>query len=48
VITDPDIPLLPPFPAGESKLSSFEDGLGQEGNSHARDLLRTYAAYERA
>jgi pyruvate dehydrogenase (quinone) len=48
VITDPDIPLLPPFPAGESKLSSFEDGLAQEENSHARDLLRTYAQYERA
>ncbi|RBY81556.1 thiamine pyrophosphate-requiring protein [Blastococcus sp. TF02A-26] len=48
VRTDPDVPLLPPFPAGEQKLSSFRAGLAQEGPSgeHARQLLDTYAEHE--
>ena len=48
VLTDPDIPLLPPFPSGESKLDSFAAGLRQEPTGgHAGDLLRTYADLER-
>jgi pyruvate dehydrogenase (quinone) len=50
VLTDPDVPLLPPFPAGESKLGSFRAGLEQEGPSgeHARRLLDAYAEQEGA
>ncbi|MGY1707485.1 thiamine pyrophosphate-requiring protein [Geodermatophilus sp. SYSU D00697] len=49
VLVDPDVPLLPPFPAGEAKLESFRTGLAQEGPSgeHARQLLDTYAEQER-
>ncbi|MGY1691464.1 thiamine pyrophosphate-requiring protein [Geodermatophilus sp. SYSU D01105] len=49
VLVDPDVPLLPPFPAGEAKLGSFRAGLAQEGPSgeHARQLLDTYADQER-
>jgi pyruvate dehydrogenase (quinone) len=49
VRTDPDVPLLPPFPAGEEKLDSFRAGLDQEGadGEHARRLLDTYAEQER-
>src|SRR5919112_2235961 len=41
-IVDPDVPLLPPFPAGRSKLDSMRAGLAQEGSAgeHARELLR--------
>ncbi|MGY1812664.1 thiamine pyrophosphate-requiring protein [Blastococcus sp. SYSU D00820] len=48
VLTDADVPLLPPFPAGEAKLDSFRRALGQEGDAgrHARDLLDTYADQE--
>jgi pyruvate dehydrogenase (quinone) len=40
-VTDPDVPLLPPFPGGREKLDSFRRGLEQEGASgeHARALL---------
>jgi pyruvate dehydrogenase (quinone) len=49
VLVDPDVPLLPPFPAGEQKLASFRAGLEQEGaaGEHARNLLDTYAEQER-
>jgi pyruvate dehydrogenase (quinone) len=49
VRVDPDVPLLPPFPAGEEKLDSFRAGLDQEGpdGEHARRLLDTYAEQER-
>jgi pyruvate dehydrogenase (quinone) len=49
VLTDPDVPLLPPFPAGESKLDSFRAGIDQEGAAGhgARRLLDTYAEQER-
>jgi pyruvate dehydrogenase (quinone) len=49
VLVDPDVPLLPPFPAGEAKLASFRAGLDQEGaaGAHARALLDTYAEQER-
>src|SRR4051794_41083154 len=49
VRTDPDVPLMPPFPAGEAKLDSFRTGIGQEGpgSEQARRLLDTYAEQER-
>ncbi len=48
VRTDPDVPLLPPFPAGQQKLDSFRAGLEQEGTAgeKARALLDTYAEQE--
>ncbi|KRB78109.1 thiamine pyrophosphate-binding protein [Nocardioides sp. Root190] len=47
-VVDPDVPLLPPFPAGEQKLDDFREGLDAEGESgaHARDLLDEQAAQE--
>jgi len=48
VLVDPDVPLLPPFPAGRAKLDSFRAGLAQEGSAgeKARRLLDTYAGQE--
>lgn len=46
VHTDPDIPLLPPFPAGKSLAESMEQALRAEGNSHALELLREYVRLE--
>jgi len=48
VRTDPDVPLLPPFPAGRAKLDTFRAGLDQEGpaGERARRLLDTYADQE--
>ncbi len=47
-IVDPDVPLLPPFPAGAEKLPSFRRGLEQEGDSgrRARELLDAHARME--
>jgi pyruvate dehydrogenase (quinone) len=47
-VVDPDVPLLPPFPAGAAKLENFRAGLAQEGapGEHARELLDTYAEHE--
>lgn len=48
-VTDPAVPLLPPFPAGEAKLESMRSGLGQEGTETARralELLDRYASHE--
>ena len=47
-VVDPDVPLLPPFPAGAAKLDSFRAGLAQEGpdGEHARAMLDTYARHE--
>ncbi|MDN4174471.1 thiamine pyrophosphate-requiring protein [Nocardioides sp. SOB77] len=46
-VVDPDVPLLPPFPAGEQKLDSFHRALAQEeGGAHARRLLDRQAAQE--
>ncbi|MGY1744291.1 hypothetical protein [Blastococcus sp. SYSU D00695] len=49
VRTDPDVPLLPPFPGGAQELDSFRTALDQEGEAGAgaRALLDTYAAQER-
>ena len=48
VRTDPDVPLLPPFPAGAQKLDAFRAALAQEGRAGegARALLDTYAEQE--
>ena len=47
-VVDPDVPLLPPFPAGRQKLESFRSGLAQEGagGEHARELLDQQARQE--
>ncbi|WP_295658242.1 thiamine pyrophosphate-requiring protein [uncultured Nocardioides sp.] len=47
-VTDRDVPLLPPFPAGRDKLGSFRAGLDQEGEAgvHARELLDEQAGME--
>jgi pyruvate dehydrogenase (quinone) len=49
-VVDANVPLLPPFPAGEQKLEKFRSGLQQEGDDgrHALDLLERQAAQERA
>jgi pyruvate dehydrogenase (quinone) len=46
-IVDPDVPLLPPFPAGREKLDSFRRALDQEDDgAHARALLDEQARQE--
>ncbi|OOB92315.1 thiamine pyrophosphate-requiring protein [Rathayibacter sp. VKM Ac-2630] len=49
VVTDRDVPLLPPFPAGEEKSASMRTALEQEGaaGAHALALLEEYASHER-
>jgi pyruvate dehydrogenase (quinone) len=37
-VVDPEVPLLPPFPAGEAKLEQMRAGLGREGDAGARAL----------
>lgn len=47
-VVDRDVPLLPPFPAGEAKLETFHQGLSQEDDGgHARALLDAEAEQER-
>lgn len=48
VLTDPDIPLLPPFPAGAEKLDGMRTAIVAEGaeGQGAGELLDTYAAQE--
>ena len=46
VLTDPEVPLLPPFPAGREKAESMRKGLAAEDNGRAADLLDTYLAQE--
>jgi pyruvate dehydrogenase (quinone) len=48
VLTDPDVPLLPPFPAGAEKLDGMRSALADEEGSgeHARTLLDAYAEGE--
>jgi pyruvate dehydrogenase (quinone) len=50
VLTDPDVPLLPPFPAGAEKLDDMRSALSGEGESGkgAAELLDTYAGQEGA
>ena len=49
VLTDPDVPLLPPFPAGETKLELMSASLEAEAEhgADALTLLKIYAAQER-
>ncbi|RAM39040.1 thiamine pyrophosphate-requiring protein [Arthrobacter globiformis] len=48
VLTDPDVPLLPPFPAGAEKLDGMRSALAEEGEAGrgAVALLDTYAGQE--
>ena len=48
VLSDPDVPLLPPFPAGRSKGKEMMDALEKEGpdTAHARELLQEYLRQE--
>ncbi|WP_395400868.1 thiamine pyrophosphate-requiring protein [Arthrobacter sp. UC242_113] len=48
VLTDPDVPLLPPFPAGAEKLDGMRSALSEEGDAGkgAAALLDTYAGQE--
>ncbi|WP_458779506.1 thiamine pyrophosphate-requiring protein [Arthrobacter sp. D3-16] len=47
VLTDPEVPLLPPFPGGREKADTMRKALAvEEGGSRALDLLETYAGQE--
>ncbi|WP_291045233.1 thiamine pyrophosphate-requiring protein [Herbiconiux sp.] len=48
IMTDASVPLLAPFPQGESKLASMRSGLEAEGASgeRARVLLEEYVSHE--
>ena len=48
VMTDPDIPLLPPFPAGSEKAENMRTALAAEGDdgAGASRLLDTYTRQE--
>jgi pyruvate dehydrogenase (quinone) len=48
VMTDPDIPLLPPFPAGSEKAENMRTALAAEGEegAGASRLLDTYTRQE--
>lgn len=47
VLTDPEVPLLPPFPAGRQKAESMRKGLAAEDEGgRASALLDTYASHE--
>jgi pyruvate dehydrogenase (quinone) len=46
-VVDPDVPLVPPFPAGEQKIDNFHRALDQETDGeHARSLLQKQAEQE--
>jgi pyruvate dehydrogenase (quinone) len=46
VISDRDVPLLPPLPQGEGALAKMRTALDAEGAEHARELLEAYARLE--
>jgi pyruvate dehydrogenase (quinone) len=47
VLTDPEVPLLPPFPAGRQKAESMRKGLAAEDDGgRASALLDTYVSHE--
>ena len=50
VVSDPDIPLLPPFPGGKAQAESMMEAMEKEGpqTQHARDLLSAYLRQEEA
>ncbi|WP_262104477.1 thiamine pyrophosphate-requiring protein [Arthrobacter sp. Marseille-P9274] len=47
-VTDPEVPLLPPFPAGKDKAEAMQQALGEEGGSgrHASRMLERYVRQE--
>jgi pyruvate dehydrogenase (quinone) len=47
-VTDPEVPLLPPFPAGKEKAEAMQQALGEEGCSgrHASRMLERYVRQE--
>jgi pyruvate dehydrogenase (quinone) len=47
VLTDPEVPLLPPFPGGKEKAESMRKALaGEDNGGRALDLLATYTGQE--
>ncbi|WP_104160176.1 thiamine pyrophosphate-requiring protein [Arthrobacter sp. ZGTC212] len=50
VVSDPDVPLLPPFPGGKAQAASMMEAMEKEGpqTQHARDLLSVYLRQEEA
>lgn len=50
VVSDPDVPLLPPFPGGRAQAKSMLEAMEKEGpqTQHARDLLAVYLRQEEA
>lgn len=47
VLTDPEVPLLPPFPGGREKAESMRKALAEEPDgSRALGLLETYTGHE--
>lgn len=46
LISDRDVPLLPPLPQGEGALKEMRSALSAEGASHAQELLEAYARLE--
>jgi pyruvate dehydrogenase (quinone) len=47
VLTDPEVPLLPPFPGGKEKAESMRKALAEEeGGGRAAELLETYTGHE--
>jgi pyruvate dehydrogenase (quinone) len=47
VLTDPEVPLLPPFPAGREKAENMRKGLAAEDDGgRAAELLGTYVSHE--
>lgn len=47
VLTDPEVPLLPPFPAGREKAENMRKGLAAEDDGgRATELLGTYVSHE--
>jgi pyruvate dehydrogenase (quinone) len=47
VLTDPEVPLLPPFPGGKEKAESMRKALaGEDDGGRALDLLETYTRQE--
>ena len=50
VVSDPDVPLLPPFPGGKAQARSMLEAMEKEGpqTQHARDLLSIYLRQEQA
>jgi len=46
LISDRDVPLLPPLPQGKSALAEMRAALELEGSAHAQEMLEAYARLE--